>query len=111
MKIIIDLENCENERKVLLKIEKVLYFGGPDDIVSNGWGLNWDALKDCLCYLDTGGIWGNSPKFKFPLKLIFVNYKAFKKTEPDKFKILKEILKDTKKLYLQYGKNFFYIFE
>ena len=118
MDIIIDLKDCDNEKKALLKLGEILCLGGIDgnlparsDLQMKGWGLNWDALKDSLSCLDTGGIWGNSPIPQFPLKLVFVNYETFRNREPNKFKTLKEIMETTKNIYEKDGKNFIYIFK
>lgn len=115
MNVTINLKDCNNEEKVLSKIGEILFLGGIDgnipgksDVTMKGWGLNWDALNDSLSCLDTGGIWGNSPKFKFPLQLIFVNCSSLKKNDPSTFMVLKETLEATKNIYKENKKKLTY---
>ena len=117
----IDLSSCETSEQVLLKIGGILELGGPNGNFKcqpyiygkpgRGWGVNWDALNDSLSYLDTGGIWGSSKKFLFPLKLIFLNWLIFKKKSPEQFRILEDILHTKKILYAKHNKNFYFKFE
>ena len=65
---IIDLGEARTSDHVLGTLGRVLQLGGPDGNIpvttvgaGRGWGMNWDALRDSLRCLDTGGIWGTSP--------------------------------------------------
>lgn len=99
MKVIVDLSRLRTKGEILRKFGEVFEFGGPEGNIppsmlteGKGWGINWDAMNDCLRYLEEGGIWGTSKKFSFPLEIEVSNYKEFKDAEPEGFQILKEIL-------------------
>ncbi len=111
--IIIDLSGVRNQVQILHKLGEIFEFGGPNGNISvssptagKGWGLNWDALNDSLRYLDTGGIWGTSKKFEFPLKIVFENSRELQENEKESFKTLKEILEDTIKYHKSEGREF-----
>ena len=104
--IIIDLLGIENKEQVLFKLGEVFEFGVPQEnvpisstTIGKGWGLNWDALIDSLRYLATGGIWGTSKKFEFPLKVVIENSRELQENEKESFETLKEILEDAVKDY------------
>lgn len=74
--VTIDLNGIKTKEALIEQLGSALELGGPDGNhrfeavnAGEGWGLNWDALNDSRCYLDSGGIWGTSTKFKFPLTL------------------------------------------
>ena len=110
MEIRIDFSGIRNEDQVLYKLGEVFEFGGPNGnikvlspIQGNGWGLNWGALNDSLRYLHSGGIWGASKKFTFPLTIIFENTKDLRSQDPESFRILQEILIDRIRQYRDNG--------
>jgi hypothetical protein len=112
----IDLAGANTTEAVLTVLGKELCLGGPDGnhtvIAANagdGWGMNWDALQDSMLYLDSGGIWGNSPKFAFPLLLELVNCSSFREADPQSFQILKDVLSTTKERYAEDGIQFDYL--
>lgn len=114
-KIIIDLKNCQNTKQVLMKIGEAFQFGGTKENRSSpldsntGWGLNWNALFDSLIYLESGGIWGTSPKINFPIIVKIINSSLYKKSDIEGFNILIQILNDTKSRYLEENKQFDFI--
>jgi hypothetical protein len=73
----ISLSGAKSKSEVLEIIGDSLEFGGPEGNVPSspdekiGWGFNWDALSNCLRMLSSGGIWGDSRRFDFPLVLQF----------------------------------------
>lgn len=103
--VVIDLSGLKDEEELLIKIGRVFEFGGPEtneesvfvgssNIEKEGWGVNWNALNDSLMYIGTGGIWGVSKKFTFPLKVIFKNSNELKMNDKESFKTLKEIFEE-----------------
>jgi len=114
----IDLGGVTDGAALLHRLGERLELGGPAgnhsvDAVNGmaGWGMNWDALADSLCYLDTGGIWGTSTKVPFPLLLRFENVEALRGESPEMLDLLKEVLERTKAAYGRSGKNFEYALE
>lgn len=103
MDIKIDLKDCNDSKSILLKFGEALHLGKSKD-----WGENWDALKDSLLYLDSGGIFGDKPLFNFPLNLVFINSENLKKSDPASFKILEEILNDVENIYKEDKKQLTY---
>ena len=107
--VIIDLAKVLTKSDLLARIGDVLEFGGPGDVTGLnptsgfGWGRNWDALADCLCYLDSGGIWGTSRPLKFPLSLLFENASAIQAIEPASVRTLVEVLENTATKYAKTG--------
>jgi hypothetical protein len=94
----IDLTGVKTEDQVLNKLGEVFEFGGPDGNIhvlainaGKGWGKNWDALNDSLMYLDSGGIWGISKRFHFPLTVILENTSEIQKHDRESFETLKDI--------------------
>ena len=75
-----------------------------------GWGMNWDALYDSLKYLNTGGIWGTSHKFCFPLSLELKGSDAYRSADASGFKTLSKILNDVQAFYSKSGLQFKYTF-
>jgi hypothetical protein len=105
----IDLANVRSKAELLAQVGEVLEFGGVGDIgqrpspaSDDGWGRNWDALSDSLCYLDTGGIWGTSRQLPFPLTLRFENSAGLRSADPESVRLLTEILGD---LVAKYERN------
>jgi hypothetical protein len=85
---------------------EALELGGPSgnfEVQSpadgRGWGKNWDALLDSLTCLDTGGIWGNSRRLRFPLQLELKNLAAYRAADPKGFATLIEVLEDARQRY------------
>ncbi|MFO1519502.1 MAG: barstar family protein [bacterium] len=103
--VIIDLKACENKQTVLLAFGEAFQFGGPNGNfpckrgIEGGWGVNWDALADSLTCLEEGGIWGTSPKFEMPLRVIIKNGDAYQRNDPEGFETLMEILSGTQFYY------------
>jgi hypothetical protein len=104
MEIQVDLFGCKDDEDVLLRFGEILQLGGRKgnvqakaEVMGKGWGINWSAFNGSLRDLEVGGIWGASEKIYFPLRLVIHNYADFSKTDPEGFKILKEILNDQKK--------------
>ena len=60
-------------------------------------GKNWDAFKDILGYLDTGGIYGTNKIISAPTTLTFENFHEFKHQMPNDFNLLESILNENKK--------------
>ena len=115
MQVQIDLKHIVTKQDLLREFGTELELGGPNGNVpvigpmdGKGWGMNWDALKDSLTCLETGGIWGTSKKFDFPLKLVLINYKQFAQNSPTDFQILSEILETVAGIYSRAGKVFKY---
>jgi hypothetical protein len=113
----IDVAGIKTKDELLTLLGRELFLGGvngnhPLKAVNAGagWGMNWDALKDSLSCLDSGGIWGTSPKLEFPLLLEFINSDQYMNADREGFRILKSILNDTKATYLKDGLQFNYAF-
>ena len=110
--ISIDLSGITDEAQLLALIGAELQLGGPDGNhpvkpgASAGWGLNWDALADSLCYLDEGGIWGTAPKHAFPLMLKFDGALKLANSCPNALGTLEEILLSTQEKYARTGLEF-----
>jgi hypothetical protein len=105
--VVVDLAVVRSSAELLDVLAEVFEFGGPDgnipvssDVERKGWGQNWDALQDCLCYLDTGGIWGTSNKRRFPLLIRFTNSADFRADRDGGCSMLIEILETVKERYL-----------
>ena len=96
MEIHLDLFGCNYEEEVLLRFGEILQFGGPKGNFSvkesrdGGRGVNWDAMTDSLRSLEEGGIFGNSKKVEFSLKLFIYNYEDFKKIVQKTFPYLEK---------------------
>ena len=109
MKVVVDLAGQTTGEEVLLRFGEVFELGGPNGnhkcTAGAGWGINWNALNDSLSDLDTGGIWGSSRIFSFPLEVDVINCGQFKQGDPASFQILQEILDDTIVFYTKYGKS------
>jgi hypothetical protein len=107
--ITINLDGSSTKSQVLAVIGECLQLGAPAGHGrspagnSLGWGMNWDALFDCLLNLHCGGIWGTSPVFGFPLKLEFVGADAFAREEADSFAVLQDILEQARDTYARIG--------
>jgi hypothetical protein len=112
MLVEISFSGAKSKSEVLEIIGDSLEFGGPEGNVrfnpdeKIGWGLNWDALSDCLRMLSSGGIWGTSRRFDFPLVFQFMDHGEFKTSSPADFQVLISILESTKEYYLEQDKEF-----
>lgn len=111
----INLKDVKAKMDLLREFGDKLELDGPNGNIpvtgptaGRGWGLDWDALKDSLCCLDSGGIWGTSKRFEFPLKLVVMNYEDYRLSNPEDFDILMDILEDVKSIYSASGKTFEY---
>lgn len=91
MEIKIDLENAIQVETVLDILGKALGYSEE-----KFWGKNWDAFKDILCYLDTGGIYGTNRVISLPVTLVIRNFQEFKNQAPRDFEILLDILNNEK---------------
>lgn len=114
----IDLAGIRSTNQLLAHLGSELELGGPAGNHKTrageeraGWGLNWSALKDSLCYLDSGGIWGTSTRLPFPLTLRFVNHDAFEYACPQEFATLVSILEDVRSIYRRSGLDFGFQFD
>ncbi|MHB8845961.1 MAG: barstar family protein [Nitrospirota bacterium] len=115
---IIDLASVKTKMDLLIVLGRVLNLGGPNGNhpvtavnAGSGWGMNWDALKDSLLSLDSGGIWGTSPKLEFPFFLEIINWKEYLAADPEGFSILKTILSETNATYAKEGLQFTFAFK
>lgn len=61
------------------------------------WGKNWDAFKDILGYLNSGGIYGTNMIIREPITLVIENYYDYKYESPEDFAILVSIINDESK--------------
>jgi RNAse (barnase) inhibitor barstar len=110
--IIIDFKDKISKTDILKELGEKLDFAGQSEVPNKNllneqtWGMNWDALNDCLRNLEDGGIWGNSHKWGFPLVLKMKNIAQFKTQHPQEFQTLLEILDDTKQFYAENDKDF-----
>lgn len=113
--ITVDLRRCRTATDVQLAFGKALLFGGPNGQQQlgdgEGWGVNWDALADCLCALPSGGIWGTSPKIELPVKLRILYSDSLAGRRSRHLWTLYEILEGTRYLYDQHGQGFTFQFE
>ncbi len=109
--ITIDLRGVRGPYGIFTAFGNTLYFGGISQAhwLSNkrkeGWGFNWNAMNDCLSCLDSGGIWGTAPEYKFPLHLILLHNGSL---QAGSKKIMLEILDDTQTLYTKNSMSFTY---
>lgn len=92
MKIKINFNNVTNTKDIFQILGRAL--GYKDETF---WGKNWDAFKDILGYLDTGGIHGTNEIISDPITLTFENFHEFKNQMPEDFNILESILNENKK--------------
>ena len=112
MLIKISLSGANSKSEVLEVIGESLDFGGQEENLPSdanadiGWGVNWDALVDCLRMLSSGGIWGTSRRFEFPLIIQFIDYQDFMESSPDDFQTLVSILESTRDHYLESNMEF-----
>lgn len=101
----IDLGGMTEKAQILAALGAALCLGGPDGNhpvrpgETQGWGMNWDALFDGLLNLHSGGIWGTSPNFAFPLTLTFAGAQPLARHNPQAFSILLDILEQTRATY------------
>jgi hypothetical protein len=109
----IDLSGVVTEEQLVGCLGAALELGGPDDHGSapspssrSGWGRNWNALADSLCYLDSGGIWGTSRRFAFPLILRFTNSQDLRSRNPSSLAILVDILQGVRAKYAEHSMQF-----
>lgn len=108
----IDLGGMTQKAQILSAIGAALSLGGPGGNhpvragEEQGWGMNWDALFDCMLNLHSGGIWGTSPVFAFPLTLTFTGAGALARHNPQAFAILQDILEQTRETYARQNLRF-----
>lgn len=108
----IDIQGKRSKAEVLAAMGEALQLGGPGGNrpvrpgEESGWGMNWDALFDCLLNLHSGGIWGTSPVIEFPLELVISGAGAFARDNPDAFAILNDVLEQTRETYARSGRVF-----
>jgi hypothetical protein len=115
VKVQIDLQNITNERELLREFGAKLELGGSDGNVhvaginaGRGWGMNWDALADSLTCLDTGGIWGTSFRFEFPMIVELLNSNKYAQESAKDFELLVAVLRSTAEFYSKAGMVFKY---
>ncbi len=104
----IDLSGIKSEAQILHKLGAALDLGGTS---GGGWGMNWDGLNGALQYLETGGIWGTSKVFEFPLTIVFENSRSLKENDKRTFRSLMEILEQTAEQYKRDNKIFKFEFK
>lgn len=108
----VHLEGISDKSQVLAAIGEALCLGGSGGNhparsgEEKGWGMNWDALFDCLLNLHSGGIWGTSPTLDFPLALTVVGAGALMGDNPQAFAVLQDILEQTRETYAKRGMDF-----
>lgn len=108
----IDLDGLTHKSEVLSAMGAALCLGGPDANhavrpgENRGWGMNWDALFDCLLNLHSGGIWGTSPIPEFPLTLSFTRAEQLAHCNPQAFAILQDILEQTRDSHARHNRHF-----
>lgn len=112
----IDLARVTSSSRLFGLMDQTFEFGGGpyapyEGAPGTGWGGNWSALKDCLCYLDSGGIWGTSTKIIFPLKLRFLNHAGFARLCKPDFDTFVEILEAVRDTYSKGGMSFQFSFD
>ncbi len=115
--ITIDLGPVRSTDQLMDVLGNALELGGPNGNVQvthptdgKGWGKNWNALLDSLTCLDTGGIWGTSRAFHFPLRLEFQNSSTYRNTDREGYSVLCEVLESARKRYAESGLEFGYAF-
>ncbi|MEG0000355.1 MAG: barstar family protein [Comamonas sp.] len=108
----IDLGGITQKAQILAALGAALCLGGPDGNhpvrpgEDRGWGMNWDALFDCLLNLHSGGIWGTAPRLAFPVKLTFAHAQPLARANPQAFAILRDILEQTRAAYARQNRQF-----
>lgn len=111
----INIQGKHSKADVLAAMGEALQLGGPGGNhpvrpgEQSGWGMNWDALFDCLLNLHSGGIWGTSPVIAFPLKLVITGTEAFARDNPDAFAVLTDVLEQTRETYARSGRIFEFV--
>jgi hypothetical protein len=110
---VIDLNGRRTKAEVLDALGEALQLGGPAGAnhpvrpgEAAGWGMNWDALFDCLLNLHSGGIWGSGPRIDFPFKLVLTGARGFAQADPRGFAILADLLEQTRDAYARTGRVF-----
>ena len=113
----INLARVKTKEDLFILLGRELNLGGPNGNhpvttvnAGRGWGMNWDALKDSLLSLDSGGIWGTSQKLAFPFFLEIINWKEYLAADPEGFSILKAILSETNATYAKEDLQFTFAF-
>jgi hypothetical protein len=113
--LVIDLGAVRSKPQLLELLGHVLELGGPQGNIpviavnaNKGWGMNWDALYDSLTYLNTGGIWGNSRKLRFPLRIEFTGSNVYRSEDASGFETFSEILERVRGFYAKRGLSFEY---
>lgn len=116
--VVLDLDHVRSKEQLIELLGEKLEFGGrsgnhPVTAVDagRGWGRNWDALKDSLTCLDSGGIWGTGRQFRFPLRIQFANSTNYREADPEGFETLAAILRDVQGIYAKDGMHLSYQFE
>ena len=111
----ISIQGKHSKADVLAAMGEALQLGGPGGNhpvrpgEESGWGMNWDALFDCMLNLHSGGIWGTSPVIEFPLELVISGTKAFARDNPDAFAVLTDVLEQTRETYARSGRVFEFV--
>lgn len=91
--VILDLAGLTTKEQVFGKFEEIFEFHVMGLEGGKTWGMNWDALADCMRHLEDGS---TSKKFNFPLKIEIHNWTDFKNSEDENFSKLAEILETVK---------------
>lgn len=111
----ISLQGRSTKADVLHALGEALQLGGPDgnhavrEGGQSGWGMNWDALFDCLLNLHAGGIWGTSPAIRFPLRLVVTDARELAQHSPQAFATLIDVLEQTRETYAHTGRAFAFV--
>ncbi|BFO57016.1 barstar family protein [Acidovorax sacchari] len=111
----INIQGKHSKADVLAAMGEALQLGGPGGNhpvrpgEESGWGMNWDALFDCLLNLHSGGIWGTSPVIEFPLELVITGAGLFARDNPDAFAVLNDVLEQTRETYARSGRVFEFV--
>ena len=116
--VAIDLAGVRSTPQLMDAFGEALELGGPNGNVhvqsptdGMGWGKNWSALLDSLTCLDTGGIWGTSRQFRFPLRVVLKNSATYRAADPKGFATLMEVLEDARERYAENDLEFAYRIE
>lgn len=88
MVIVVDLQGCKTKEEVLKKFGETFKFK-IEGMDNPSWGMNWDALNDCLGNLETT----TTNEYKYPLYVVVQNGSDFWATDKKGDDILWSVLR------------------